>query len=250
MSRLPAVLISLLCASSTLSARADHNNDSGYLGLEIVGNRVDYTRRFTPAEKSGLMPGDEILAIDAKPVDRLGRDTIFSLLRGAAGDKVTISARRGVKDFVVVMATREAYPFPPVLSNSAKECYELGIKQRELGFPNEARAALKKAIELDPNGAFGFKAERYIRTELPLDLIPSEALKLNNQAWNLVRSEHIPEAKVLLEKCVSMYPDFEWPRNHLSGIFRSEGKLREANELIDHTLNHSSAVCKRVVGAV
>jgi tetratricopeptide (TPR) repeat protein len=135
------------------------------------------------------------------------------------------------------MATREAYPFPPVLNGSAEECYKLGIKQRELGFPNQARMSLKRTVELDPKGVFGIKAERYIRTELPLNLIPSEALKLNNEAWNLVRSEHVSEAKILLEKCISMYPDFEWPRNHLSGIYRSEGKLREANELIDHTLS-------------
>ncbi len=38
-------------------------------------------------------------------------------------------------------------------------------------------------------------------------------------------------------RCINLYPDFEWPRNHLSGIYRSEGKYREANELIDHTLS-------------
>jgi hypothetical protein len=235
MRRVLLAFISLFCVSSSICARADHAE--GYLGLEIIGNRVDYTRRFTPAEKSGLRPGDEILAIDAKPVDRLGRDAIFAILRGAVGDRVTISARRGVKDFVVVMATRESYPFPPTLTSSAEECYKLGIKQRELGFPNEARVSLKKAVELDPKGLFGIKAERYIRTELPLNSIPTEALTLNNRAWNLVRSEHVSEAKALLEKCVSLYPDFEWPRNHLSGIYSSEGKLREANELIDHTLS-------------
>jgi tetratricopeptide (TPR) repeat protein len=209
----------------------------GYLGLEVVGNQVVYTRRYTPAENAGLMPGDEILAINAKPVQGLGRDAIEQILRGAVGDQVTISARRGKKQFVVIMATRDPMPAAyPAGDASAEECYQLGVKQRELGRPNESRASMLRAISIDPQGLIKIRAERYILTQLPLYPVTEDALRLNNTAWNLSRSSRDEEARAIFAECIKRYPNFEWPRNNLAGIYRCAYKFAKANELIDYTL--------------
>lgn len=210
----------------------------GYLGLEIVGNRVVYARRYTPAERAGLLPGDEILSIGAKPVEGLGKDVIVRLLSGAAGDHVTISARRGKKQFVVVMATQDPMSaMHPTSSSSAKECYELGVKLRELGWPNQSKASMKRAISIDRTGAIKKLAEYYILTQLPLHEVADDALAMNNHAWNLSRSSRDAESMALLQECVKKYPDFEWPRNNLAGQYRGIGRLREANAQIDYILN-------------
>jgi hypothetical protein len=46
-----------------------------------------------PAEKVELKFGDQILSIDGKPVENLSEDEVSSLLRGKAGDPVTVTVR-------------------------------------------------------------------------------------------------------------------------------------------------------------
>jgi len=231
------MLVQLMLIGSHCPA-AVAGGTGGYLGLEIYDGKVLYTRRYTPAEDAGLLPGDEILAIDAKPVHGLSQEAIGRILEGAEGEQVTISVRRAKKQFAVVMAKRERMPYElPLPGASAEQCYKLGVKQRELGLPNESRLSLMRAISADPNGPYKALAERYILTELPLYPVESQALGLNNQAWNLSRSGQRDKAKATFKQSLDRAPNFEWPRNNLASILGNEGKLAEANAMVDYILN-------------
>ncbi len=210
----------------------------GYLGLETVDNRVLYTRRYSQAEAAGLLPGDEILEINAKPVKGLSRDDINRLLLGTVGGAVTISARRDKKAFVVTIASLDPLPaFDTPNDSTAEDCYKLGVKQREMGWPDQSRSSMLRAIILDHQGAIKIRAKRYMLTELPLYPVETAALNLNNRAWQLDHSDRTEEAKILMEECINRYPDFEWPRVNLASIYCKSGKLAEANKLIDYCLN-------------
>lgn len=90
----------------TPEERTARNNDlSGkYVG---IGVRIDTAAdglpiivgvfKDSPAEKAGLVAGDEIVAVDGTPT--AGKDTgaIVDLVRGEAGTKVTVTARTGAK---------------------------------------------------------------------------------------------------------------------------------------------------------
>jgi C-terminal processing protease CtpA/Prc len=53
------------------------------------------------AEASGLVPGDELLEIDERPVSQLGLGGAVEALRGAEGTTVFLLVRRGVSEFQV-----------------------------------------------------------------------------------------------------------------------------------------------------
>jgi len=233
----------IMTALLLLALPAAAHEMSGYLGIEVVGNEIVYLRNYTPAERSGLKTGDVIIAIDGQSVEGMGRDVISAKLEGAPWEKVKIKVRRG-KEIIEVELTREASPagFVPT-GLSAGQYFSLGIKQRELGYPNEARDCMNKAIELDKNGTVGKRAERYLRTEIPLHFVPEHAQTLNNLAWNLSRSDRDEEAEKVFRNCIEQYPDFEWPRNNLAGILRCSKRYAEAQQQLDYILNmHSDYV--------
>lgn len=45
----------------------------------------------SPAEASGILPGDQIIAIDGKPIDGLSLSDVISLIRGPAGSDVVLT---------------------------------------------------------------------------------------------------------------------------------------------------------------
>jgi len=86
----------------------------------------------TPAEKSGLMPGDKIVKINATSTVGMSSDKAISYIRGEAGTKVTLTiSRDGVKDPLVISIIRGIIDVPVietkivskdgVISSSTKE---------------------------------------------------------------------------------------------------------------------------------
>lgn len=65
-------------------------------GLAIGGLRAG-----SAAEASGLVPGDELLEIDERPVSELGLGGAVEALRGPEGTSVFLVVRRGVSEFQV-----------------------------------------------------------------------------------------------------------------------------------------------------
>jgi carboxyl-terminal processing protease len=70
----------------------------------------------SPAERSGLLPGDVILAADGKDLSGLENDAAMSLIRGPAGTAVTLTIRRAdASEPFDVLVDREAINIPAVI---------------------------------------------------------------------------------------------------------------------------------------
>ncbi|MFT3774134.1 MAG: S41 family peptidase [Minicystis sp.] len=84
----------------------------GGVGIE-VDFRNDYVTVIAPIEgspaaRAGVRPGDQILAIDGKPMRGERIDKLVTLMRGPKGSKVALTVRRaGVPDPIVFELVRE-----------------------------------------------------------------------------------------------------------------------------------------------
>jgi len=67
----------------------------------------------TPAARSGLMTGDQIVAVDGVDVRDLSSDRVTDMLRGEPGSRVELTVRRGAEEFKVTL-TRELIEVNPV----------------------------------------------------------------------------------------------------------------------------------------
>ncbi len=70
-----------------------------------------------PSERAGLLPGDQIIAINGEDAKGITRDEVFKSLRGPKGTKVDLTIRRlGVKPFQVTIV-RDNIPIYSVRAN-------------------------------------------------------------------------------------------------------------------------------------
>lgn len=80
---------------------ADTKGKFGGIGVE-VGVREDLPTVIvpiagSPAEKSGILPGDQIIAIEGRPTLSMSLEDVVRVMRGEPGSKVTITIRRATK---------------------------------------------------------------------------------------------------------------------------------------------------------
>lgn len=68
----------------------------------------------TPAERSGMEPGDHIIAVDGESIVGWSLDDAVALMRGAVGEPVTISILRGEDDPFDVTIVRDTIPLRTV----------------------------------------------------------------------------------------------------------------------------------------
>lgn len=92
--------------------RGDTQGKFGGVGVEVDfrGEQVTVIAPFdgSPAARAGIKPGDQIIAIDGKPVRGERIDKLVSLMRGPAGTKVKLSVRRkDVVDLLTFELVRE-----------------------------------------------------------------------------------------------------------------------------------------------
>jgi carboxyl-terminal processing protease len=92
--------------------RGDTQGKFGGVGVEVDfrGEQVTVIAPFdgSPAARAGIKPGDQIIAIDGKPVRGERIDRLVSMMRGPAGTKVKLSVRRkDVVDLLTFELVRE-----------------------------------------------------------------------------------------------------------------------------------------------
>ncbi len=92
--------------------RGDTQGKFGGVGVEVDfrGENVTVIAPFdgSPAARAGIKPGDQIIAIDGKPVRGERIDKLVSMMRGPAGTKVKLSVRRkDVVDLLTFELVRE-----------------------------------------------------------------------------------------------------------------------------------------------
>jgi predicted nucleic acid-binding protein len=130
-------------------------------------------------------------------------------------------------------------PAPPYVvpeNLSAKQYYTLGVKYKDVGWTEQSRDALNRAIALDLTGEFGVKAKRYMNTKLPRNKVPNQAVERNIQAFNYMASGNLDQAKESFEDLISQYPHFEWPYSNLAAIYVQEKNPAKAKKLVEDAL--------------
>jgi carboxyl-terminal processing protease len=125
-----------------ISARIDAT--SGYL---IVADVYEDS----PAESAGLADGDMIVKIDGQDVAELGSEKAASMIKGEAGTKVKITARRdGVdKDYDI---QRKNVEIPSVESRMIGNNAYIKIKEFNAATPNQFKEAITTLTEQGATG--------------------------------------------------------------------------------------------------
>jgi carboxyl-terminal processing protease len=79
------------------------------ISLSKITRALTITETFanSPAAKSGLKPGDRILAVDGKPVQELDTFKTISLVRGKPGTHVKLKIVRESKKIINITLTRQ-----------------------------------------------------------------------------------------------------------------------------------------------
>lgn len=92
------------------------------LGLDKETNLIKGVRIFkgSPAEKSGLLPGDIIIEIDGKSTEGMDTETVAMNVKGLEGTKVKLVVFRG-NEFLDFEITREVIKVPSVTGKFLNE---------------------------------------------------------------------------------------------------------------------------------
>lgn len=111
----------------------------------------------SPALKAGVKPGDQILAIDGKPTQKMKMEDASKLIRGKVGTIVTLRLARNGQNYVDLKLTRANIEVPSVVYNLKLEGNRrIGyIRLRE--FSSHAADQMRRSIrELDTKKVDGF----------------------------------------------------------------------------------------------
>jgi carboxyl-terminal processing protease len=92
--------------------QSDTEGKFGGIGVEVdfKDDRITVLAPMegSPAERAGMRAGDEIIAIDGKPMREERLDRIITRMRGPAGSRVRVTVRRaGASDLIQLDLTRE-----------------------------------------------------------------------------------------------------------------------------------------------
>ena len=226
----PAAVIALAAIVATNISQPASGQDKpvGYFGAELDRNLVLRVRKYSPAGAAGLADQDVIKAIDNIDVSNLDAADVLFLLQGQAGETSELKIKRADKTLSLLLKRTECPQKLVPAGLNADQYWVLGTQMLDMGWPDAARKAMQLVISQKPRSALARKARRTIATELPLSDPPTEALELNNKAWNLGQLGHNAEAQALLEECIKEYPGFEWPYQNLSTLYSQLGLTSDA----------------------
>jgi tetratricopeptide (TPR) repeat protein len=119
---------------------------------------------------------------------------------------------------------------------TADRYYELGVEYKTVGWTEQARESLQKAINLGAGKQIAATAQRYLSTKLPRYPVADEAVSMNIQGYNLDSPvSHEAAEKVWLE-CIKKYPNFEWPYSNLGAAYVEQGKYQKGEVLLHKAL--------------
>lgn len=139
-------------------AISDESGELEGIGAEVEGDgdflRIISPMPGSPAEKSGILPGDLIIKVDEADITGLSESHVISLVRGPAGTTVHLTIQRQGEtaplEFDIV---RERIEVPSVESKLLAENIAY-VKVNDFGdkTTNELKSALKELMAQEPVG--------------------------------------------------------------------------------------------------
>lgn len=131
--------ISLDSSFEGIGATVQPTDEDKGTGVEIV-----YTFPNSPAEKSGLRPRDQIIAVDGQDITQMDLNEAVLLIRGPAGSQVVLSILRDEQPSFDVTVTRERIDIPILIS----EVRDDGLLYIQLAdFSPRATEEMRKALQ-------------------------------------------------------------------------------------------------------
>ncbi len=119
---------------------------------------------------------------------------------------------------------------------SQSDYYNLGIQYKTVGWTEQSRTALEKAIASGHGNAVAVKAKRYLETKLPRYPQPVDAVAMNINGYNADGPLSQGEAEKIWLECIDKYPTFEWSYSNLGNLYVSQGKYKEGEGLLNKAL--------------
>ena len=166
------------------------------------------------------------------PLLAMREQLLLSGLSESECDEYIQNLKKAIKE----MAHSEPPPRDVPQDLEAADYFELGLKYKEVGWTEQARDALTLAIELDSDGEYGKKAQRFLRSKIPRHPVPLKAEQLNIEGYNQMFMKDEGEAQKTFEALIRDYPDFEWPYGNLGSLLIRQGDLSRAESLLQHAL--------------
>lgn len=188
---------------------------------------------FFDAEKSD--PLVAVVAGNAMPISRAWYlkfgPTVRPLLRAGGAIGCTVLT---IGTVLLLCPMFGAPPQVVPVGKSPSEYLSLGRQYKTVGWTEQAREALGKAIEKgDPQVASD--AKRFLETKLPRYSQPEAAVQLNIKGYNADGLFGDGAEKIWLE-CINKYPNFEWPYSNLGDRYVSQKRFKEGEALIRKAL--------------
>jgi Zn-dependent protease len=119
---------------------------------------------------------------------------------------------------------------------TAGEYYKLSFQYKSAGWTEQARECVIKAMAMEPDGAIGIAAKNFLKTRLPINRVPEKAVLMNIQANAENAYFTRDRAEEIWKQCIAECPNFEWPYSNLADLLIQEGKLKEAEILLNRAL--------------
>ncbi|HEY9679826.1 MAG TPA: tetratricopeptide repeat protein [Drouetiella sp.] len=120
---------------------------------------------------------------------------------------------------------------------SAAEYYKLGVQYKSMGWTEQARDALTLAVEDESDMETNVQAKRFLRTKIPRFPVPLLAEQKNIEGFNLMATGDVDAAKITFEELIDQFPDFEWPYGNLAVLCLHSGEIPKAKELLEKALS-------------
>jgi len=143
-------------------ARNSRASRDGFGGIGVTIDNEDgvtVVRRVhdgTPAARAEIRPGDRITHVDGQPIGGKALSEVVRLLRGPAGESVSITLRRaGVKDAFVRSLTREHIVPQTVRARTDNGIVEIELSSFNQGTARAVREAIIRMARQTPGGVKG-----------------------------------------------------------------------------------------------
>jgi len=188
--------------------------------VNTVKGTFDEALRLAGSEASKVIDRNATLAKARKSVSNAF--TLANELASSAFNKV-------VEDVVLPRIGLPIDYMPEGLP--AADYLKMGSRYEQIGFAEQARLALQKAIAHGSDDQASKRAKIRLRTRIPQEKVSDDATHRYINSLKLYLTQELVEAKAILELLIREYPKFEWPYIQLGHMLLIAGEVDRASDL-------------------